>query len=52
MLVVKNARIITRPFLAKIALKEEIAWIDVSKWIYLDLVFINALAVNLRYHNS
>ena len=47
MLVVENASVVTRPFLARVALKEEIARIDVSKWIYLNLMLINALAVNL-----
>lgn len=44
----KNAGVAAVPLLASIALKEEIAWIDVSKWIYLDLVLINTLAVNWR----
>ena len=52
MLVLKNARVVEVPHLASIALKEEIAWVDVSKWIYLDLVLINALAVNLRSCDS
>ena len=52
MLVFKNARVVEVPHLASIVLKEEIARVDVSKWIYLDLVLINALAVNLRSCDS